>query len=177
MTNDKYFFISASGVKNFDIGMMTDDDESDIDKLLNEASGAKRPSGKLPVTINRSLVITAKNGLFVPAAIESKLKLLYGLDDCVITFIREMTQEEFDLNQKVIADQSKPVPLGGSVVAELEDLLNRASSGDLSVTSDLRPDFARTDEEKFLLENGFPMDLMNPEGLWDNDKGDDDANL
>lgn len=176
MNNDKYFFISAAGIKHFDIGaFVANDDESDIDKMLNEASGAQKPSGKLPITLNRSLVITAPNGLFVPAAIENKLKLMYGLDECVITFMREMSKEEFDMNNKVMSEMSKPTPLGTSVLSELEDILSRASSGELSVTEELRPDFARTDEEKFLLENGFPMDLMNPDGLWDN--GDDNADL
>jgi hypothetical protein len=171
----KYFFISASGTKMMDISAsLGNDDQDEIEKLIGKATG-KPEINKIPVSATQTMVIKSPTGMFVPAAIESTIKNQYGLDSASIVFVREMTKEEFDFNQSVIEEMSKPKPLKYNVKEEIEDMIGRISTGDLKVVNDLRPDFASSEEEKDLLDLGLPMNLFDESGLWEDseDKGEE----
>ena len=168
----KYFFISAAGTKMMDISAAIGAEEQDeIEKLIGKATG-KPEMNRIPVTATQTMVIKSPTGMFVPAAIEATIKSQYGLDSASITFVREMSKEEFDFNQSVIDEMNKPKPLKYNVKEEIEDLLNRASTGDLSCPNELRPDFATSEEEKDLLDLGLPMNLFDESGLWEDDDED-----
>ena len=169
----KYFFISASGTKMVDISSAIGGEEQDeIEKLIGKATG-KAETHKFPVSANQTMVIKSPTGMFVPAAIEATIKSQYGLDSAAITFVRELTKEEFDFNENVITEMNKPKPLKYNVLEEIDDMLNRASSGDLRVVNEPRPDFASTEEEKDLLDLGLPMNLFDENGLCYEDSEED----
>lgn len=172
-SNAKYFFISAAGTKYIDVASMIDSvnsEMSDIDKLLNEAEDKPKLKGKMPITQHSNVVMESINGMFVPSMIENYIKTAHGLDEVSITFVREISKAEYDFDRKYRDDLNKPKPLGYDTMQEIDDLVNRTQTGDLSVPHDLRPDFARNETEKDLMDLGLPMNLFDESGLWDDDQ-------
>ena len=176
-SKSKYFFVVAAGTKYIDVSTLVGEatkDVSDIDKILNGVDDEEiKLKGKVPITTHNNVVMESANGLFVPSMIENYIKTMYGLSEVYITFIREMTKEEYDFDCKYKENLKKPKPLEYNTISEIQDLLARGESGNLSITDELKPEFARTDEEKDLMDLNLPMNLFDSEGLWDEDSEDD----
>jgi hypothetical protein len=170
-SNSKYFFVVAAGTKYIDVSTLVGEatkDVSEIDKILEGIDDEEvKLKGKIPVTTHNNIVMESANGLFVPSMIENYIKTMYGLSEAYITFMREMTKEEYDFDCKYKENLKKPKPLEYNTISEIEDLLMRGESGNLSITDDLKPEFARTEEEKDLMDLNLPMNLFDSEGLWE----------
>lgn len=136
MSDKKYFYITYEGTFLKDLPEGTE---------LPEMFEDKRYSGKMPVNVTGTDIITSDKGLFLPTAIESFIKSTRNLIECKIVFVREMTKEEVDAERSYVETLDKPLPISDNVMSEIDDLINATEKGNLRVVVD--PSSEKSHEE------------------------------
>lgn len=146
MSNTKYYYVSASCVRFIEIPGLANEKEDDHNGLPfeNNSPDADNYSPKFqerggkkvfPMVMVASTIYPALNGLFVPASVEAILKAQTGSDEVSINMIRELSEEEYEADKKVRQAQKEFAASGNklpnSVSSEIDDLIERASSGQL----------------------------------------------
>lgn len=111
--------------------------------------------------------IKTPSGLFVPSFIEDSVRQEMGLEECFITFAREITEQDFQADVEYRTNKNKPDALPSSVENEINDLIGRVEKGNLNVYKPQTPDVPKTKEGRDLKELGLPEDLFDDDGLFD----------
>jgi hypothetical protein len=107
------------------------------------------------------------SGLFVPSFVEDSIRQEMQLEECYITFAKEISEQEYVADAEYRRSRNKPESLPSSVEDEINDLIGRVEKGNLNVYKPLTPDVPTSEEGRQLKDLGLPPDLFDSEGLWD----------
>lgn len=143
----RFFHVSAKCVKLVDVDKCDDEEDiipgikSAMPQELEAAMGYVEKDGKKykSTRVTISTVIPAHRGMYIPAMIEKHIKEMAGVDEVCITFVHEMTQEEFEEDSKIrmtLKDiEENGPPLDERTKSDIDDLIERASKGEINVHS------------------------------------------
>jgi hypothetical protein len=145
MSTKKYFFISFTGTKLIDFQKMGIEEES-----LRENSGMVLENGKkmIPVPFASSCTIPSDSGMFVPSYLEYFIRTNFKAQEIKITFVRELSEEEFKQDQEFIKELMKDPndrPLDKQTLNEIEKLIGTCEKGNLRVS--VNPDSEKQKDE------------------------------
>ena len=135
--SEKYFFVSFVGTIYKDLPKEMDATEMFHPDLKN---------GKIPVQIQGYDILESPKGLFIPTEIERFLKFKSSLEDCKITFVREMSKEECDAEKMALITSILPPKISSNVQSEIDYLIGATEKGDLRVNVDPK---SEKDEDDF----------------------------
>lgn len=171
----KYFFITAQATKMNKLKdiLGSNDEEEDIEDALNALNMDAPDKSNIPVMLHYSMVLESPTGMFIPSYIENFVKESTKADNVCITFVREMSLEEYTANKmyKATIDKKGDIKeLTYNVKQELEDIIGRTESGDIRIIKPEEPDVPLTDEQKQLKDLGLPTNLFDDTGLWEDEE-------
>jgi len=155
----KYFYVCVVGTKLVDITSKIPEGTDPTD-VSNPDVISKNGKMYIRVEGHYGSAMTSLNGAFVPTMIEDYFVKEMGLEQCVITFVRDMTQEDYEHDVKYIKESSEPKPLDKGLMDEIDDLVGRVETGDLRVYKPTTPDVPETKEKKDLRDLGLPDNLF-----------------
>lgn len=150
MSNTKYFYVSASCVRFIEIPGLANEKDDDHNGLPfeNNSPDADNYSPKFqerggkkvfPMVMTASTIYPALNGMFIPASVEAILKAQTGSDEVSINMIRELSEEEYEVDKKVRQAQKEFAESGNklpnSITSEIDDMCERAGAGKLRAVS------------------------------------------
>lgn len=171
---EKYFFIALSLTKLVSISSLhqkeEDGDGDDIPGLEKEngpESSMKQMDKKIPMQQMYSTCIVSPSGLFIPDAIEDTVKNDTKADEASITFVREITKEEYQTNTMYATTKHLPPPVPQDIMAEIDDIVSRAESGELRPIVPLQSEIPKNKDQADLKKLGLDMGLFDDTGLWD----------
>lgn len=147
MKNIKYFFVSYTGIKSVDPQKMGLDSDT-IESISENLKDAGIKNGKMPVPFSSNTTLTSENGLFIPSLMESYIRVMTNSTDIKITFVKELSKEEYDADQEFLKEMMKHPddrPLDRKVMSEIDDLVGMAESGKLKIKVD--PDSEKQKDE------------------------------
>lgn len=134
--SEKYFFVSFVGTILKDLPKEMDATELFHPNIKN---------GKIPMQIQGHDIIESSRGLFIPTEIERFIKFKGSLDECKITFVREMTKEECEAERVSLIESILPPKISSNVQSEIDYLIGATEKGDLRVNVD--PTSEKEDDE------------------------------
>lgn len=134
--SEKYFFVSF-------VGTILKDLPKDMDATEMFHPGLK--NGKIPMQIHGHDIIESPRGYFIPTEIERFLKFKCSLEECKITFVREMSKEECDAEKKALIESILPPRISSNVQSEIDYLIGATEKGDLRVNVD--PNSEKEDDD------------------------------
>jgi hypothetical protein len=143
-TKARYFYISAKCIKLIDMEEEIDEgttpkfesgspDSDYVGGQYVEKNGKKYKAAKVNVTC----IVPSPRGLFFPAMLEHHLKTEMNCEEAFITFVREMSEEEFqadcEYRNRLKEEKENGPKLPENVKDDIEDLITRCEKGDLNV--------------------------------------------
>ena len=158
--NKTYYYISANVTRYMEVPMVDLDKEDDhnglpLDNKSPDADEYKpknfhERNGKkvIPLTSSISYIHVSLRGFFVPSVVESELKARTSGDDVGITFVREMSEEEYIADREIRTAQKEfeenKGKLPNSVASEIESMIGRCEEGKLRPDTPAKDDHANS---------------------------------
>lgn len=129
------------------LGQSKDDDfkveseegpEEDFENVLDQLPQAMEKKGKkvIPVIMPGHGTMFSGSGMFLPIEAENYFKFFTKCDEIAIKFVREISEEEFKLDQELRQKQDLPQPLDYNTSQEIDDLIGSVEKGRLNVHVD-----------------------------------------
>jgi len=135
----KYFFVAFQGLAYQKIPKEMLDQLPDAD--VREQMGIKEINGKLMASgmISSNICLRVETGLFVPSFIENYIKMSSNVNDVKISFVKELSEEEYKEDAKIAKMLSKKPEdqvVTHDVQSEIDDLIGRTEQGNLRIIVD-----------------------------------------
>lgn len=145
-TGSKFFLVCFDAIfykkilnstKNDELNFGSDSEE-DFDNMMGIIPNAMEKNGKkvIPVLMPGHGTMFSNSGLFLPFEAENWFKFHTKCDDIAIKFVREITEEEFKLDQKMRVQNETPQLLDYNTSQEIDDLIGNVEKGKLNVHVD-----------------------------------------
>lgn len=144
MKNTKYFFISYTGIKGVSPEKMGIDSET-IEMIPTHL---REKDGKIAVPFSSNTTMSSEEGMFIPSMMENYIRTLTNATDIKITFVRELSKDEFEADQaflKMLTKHPDDRPLDKKVMSEIDALVCQVEAGNLKVKVD--PDSEKVKDE------------------------------
>lgn len=137
--NAKFYFVAFQGIAYQKIPkeMLEQLPEEDV----RERMGIKEINGKLMMSgmVSSNICLKSETGLFIPSYIENYIKMSSNVNDVKITFVKELSEEEYKEDAKIAKMLSKKPEdqiVTHDVQSEIDDLIGRTEQGNLRIIVD-----------------------------------------